>query len=1165
MSKSDLNLNLGLHPTIRIYYFSGSSIDAVPPVLSFEDPSEINYFTFPNTSEVVTSSQRYKDGFHSLVWKWKPGDELKVKLGRRLTGKYSGIKVWIYRTERSDGKLDISLRDSNISRTGKAVLRFDFSLNFTGWRAAWVALRENSLVKHDIGYNEITFKSPDESISSQSICMDLLCFCPKISFETRDRIVPPINGSVYNIRNVWQQTYRWSLVVPPSVDPKTPLSIKEKRQLLDLDLIEKRLINWFANESVSPLEYEGFAKIRWEKIVGSGFQNACLYLKKLNITVHQDGTITGSPLFARRSTFVHSRESVGRNKYLHDVVQHVLFPLALDYYFSVNSQSMHEQIIKELASLNSLSSKRSALMRITKGNEEFTEVLLSELSNSEVTVTQQDVEKSLRYLNKEKLDTIFLILEYIRDQGWTEGSAMGSLDHEMNNAGSGFINSLFLLRNELAQVEKLDKLLNTMKWYNDFGEIYQNNFEYTGTTADRIRTLMFYRLQIILMSRRETINDKRVKLRDMFAYIRYCNNALSANPALMGMFKPDFSCFHHLGIYGSSYTPEALTVSSMISYLLDGTSFSFDCQSKDNIRNSLLSKQRIAIKYSLPNSISGRFPGYSRVALIKMITAYAYFSIRPQNLTNSGKLQGVELSSDMAMIGVFVRLYDLDNPKVVTYLSAPFNKRIDYTSSIGSLQLLQALCKKAKQAHIHAAIPDTGHWVYNFAALSLHRRNSWAVSVKGFGRYIWDYESGEDQNVYGLYQSHGALQISNSEESLLAYDVEHGWDWTRVPGTTTIKLRLDEMIQPYKCYNRYFQHSNLVGSVLLTSKYEHLSNGVFAMRFRRPVYGEDSKKISFSFRKSVFFYNSLIVCLGSEITASDGEPRVAQTTLFQDKMLTNFSNIYLNGETRWLSTDYTQLINDSAVLLDTNSNGYYIPKGYFVNVTISDQQSRTSSGLNVSNAVYAVAWFDHGVNPVSATYEYAILVSTNASGIENLRAMQTSRSPIYEVLVKNSAAHVVRFMADKVGDKVTYGYAFFQANSISLAEGPLVNVSSDCIIMVEVDQLNYTNINLSISSPNLHYNATKVLNSSADANINECYYMKSQPVTRSVLLRKPVFLEGVLVNGKAIKESQYGHYVVVESDNLQHEESGGRIIVFMALINGESVQANLKTVKNIKV
>lgn len=115
----------------------------------------------------------------------------------------------------------------------------------------------------------------------------------------------------------------------------------------------------------------------------------------------------------------------------------------------------------------------------------------------------------------------------------------------------------------------------------------------------------------------------------------------------------------------------------------------------------------------------------------------------------------------------------------------------------------------------------------------------------------------------------------------MAYDVEKGWDWTRVPGTTTVKLSLDEMVQSYM---RHYQHSKLVGSVLQTSKNPNFSNGVFAMRFRQPdgiTAANMKKNIEFTFRKSVVFYNSLIVCLGSDIAVKNSEPRLTQTTIFE--------------------------------------------------------------------------------------------------------------------------------------------------------------------------------------------------------------------------------------------------------------------------------------------
>ena len=65
---------------------------------------------------------------------------------------------------------------------------------------------------------------------------------------------------------------------------------------------------------------------------------------------------------------------------------------------------------------------------------------------------------------------------------------------------------------------------------------------------------------------------------------------------------------------------------------------------------------------------------------------------------------------------------------------------------------------------ISAEKSPEGHWSKNFAALSVHR-------------YLWEYESSSRENVYGLFASHGALLVANSERDLEVHDVKNGWDW----------------------------------------------------------------------------------------------------------------------------------------------------------------------------------------------------------------------------------------------------------------------------------------------------------------------------------------------------------------------------------------------------
>ena len=303
----------------------------------------------------------------------------------------------------------------------------------------------------------------------------------------------------------------------------------------------------------------------------------------------------------------------------------------------------------------------------------------------------------------------------------------------------------------------------------------------------------------------------------------------------------------------------------------------------------------------------------------------------------------------------------------------------------------------------------------------------------------------------------------------------------------------------------------------------------------------------------------MIVCLGSDIHAKNSEPRRTQTTLFQDKYITGISSIYINGDTKWLSKNFSRLINDSAAILDTNGNGYYIPKGSSVDVVISLQNSKTNDGKTPTNARYATVWLDHGVNPLSESYEYAILVAADASCIDALRTDQTSGSPRYEVLYKNSAAHVVRFVDNTDTSSITYGYVFFD-KSAQLAEGPVTDVTAECIVMAEIDSPDFSQMNLSISSPDLNYNTTKVLNTTSNNGINEYFYMRSQPVKISVFLTRSVVLQKMIVNGKPVARSRYDHFAVVNPDDPQHPTSGGSEIVFLYLVNGESVEVFLTNV-----
>ena len=65
----------------------------------------------------------------------------------------------------------------------------------------------------------------------------------------------------------------------------------------------------------------------------------------------------------------------------------------------------------------------------------------------------------------------------------------------------------------------------------------------------------------------------------------------------------------------------------------------------------------VSVKYSSPNSVSGRFPGFDRAILAKSFPAYAYFAASAPSLEMDGSL-GEITTLDAENIKMFLRLYD---------------------------------------------------------------------------------------------------------------------------------------------------------------------------------------------------------------------------------------------------------------------------------------------------------------------------------------------------------------------------------------------------------------------------------------------------------------------------------------------------------------------------
>ena len=662
--------------------------------LDFEDPRQRNCFVSSRGS-ISLSTLKAKNGAASLKLESDASGTSEFRYARP-SGSYiqgtdllrGGIKMWIYKTTAVIGRaMEVRLIDT-IRSTRSRVGTFNVDMAYEGWRGIWVSYdeckeRRDSLNRRaKITRVDFVFNHHD------TIYIDLLELVPNLAFQSRDKIVPPFTtfGSKYDYRDFWQQSYRWSQKRPfPSsatINASKSLSIAH---------IENRLRNWYCDETTTTYDFIGPLEQRWNTLKKS-IDKAQNEYDRLDF--NPSGTvITGPPLFCLKCT----RGSTMYSSTIHTrkfsfVMTNILQPLAIELHLKSRPDEITRTLTEETPKLK-LRRNRKALVRICGKNTARQNEFHNHLKSQSKPYTEAKVRLSLQHINQARLQRIFNVLDYLKDQGWADGSALGSLYMEMLRSSAGFIHSLFLLKDTLATTPayktRLINLINAAKWYHDFGEVYQSPFEYKGTTADFMITRMLSRLIIVLAMPTDTAAEQEARQRDMDALNKWMENALTINTALGGVIKPDYTGFHHATFYGSAYVPDALHTVAQVQYLIEGTNFELSAQAKHNLQKSLQNLRITAVKYSTPSSVAGRFPDYSQAVLASDLPAYAYISVSYPGSLPPTPAKGIHISDLNSNAGMFERLYEPSNVVVAKNLASGWIKAgKSYFNTLGSLQLM---------------------------------------------------------------------------------------------------------------------------------------------------------------------------------------------------------------------------------------------------------------------------------------------------------------------------------------------------------------------------------------------------------------------------------------------------------------------------------------------
>ena len=670
----------------------------------------------------------------------------------------------------------------------------------------------------------------------------------------------------------------------------------------------------------------------------------------------------------------------------------------------------------------------------------------------------------------------------MRDQGFAEGSSLGSLSHQMLN-GSEYMHAAFLMAHAINDASDPDttseNLIDTMKWYSDFGEIYQRRYEYHGTTADRVRTFILFKLLTILSMPESNNIEKLKKIRDMTKLKMLMDNSLIKNEGTFGLLKPDFLGFHHQFYYGGTYVPDALHTMSYITYLLDNTAFQLSDESKLNLERALEFQRIVAVKYSVPPSVCGRHPFYDRVQLANNIPSYLYLAVESPTINQNNQLRSIQLKPNSNASGIYKCLVtpaiNCSCPKTTCPLTRLCNGgtgAIVYLNTLGGADMIANVGSLLRHPQCAEASPR-GNWAKNYAALSVHRRGDWAVTVKGFNHYVLGPERYTDENVFDLFGAHGAILIANDEEALKTKNVDRGWDWTKIPGTTAIEMTDDEIRVTRS--SRYRNKKALAGGISFygTRGGAHYSNGVFGMDFKMPNYTAQRRSVlaghSFMFKKSVFFLDNILVCLGTHIKSSVPNKTIV-TSLFQDTWTRSSSSappfmankFYCNnGNSRMMKYNF----NTDTILVDRNGNKCYIPASVSNQLKFHRKVQQTStaqSGKRNGSGTYCKAWFDHGVTPLNANYNYIIEVNAVAKphGHTNDTGNEIDTGDC-DIIQQTDKVNTVKHWS-------VSGHVIFDEIANIPNECPVTSASEPCMIMTKLTP--NQKLEISISFPQMNLN-----------------------------------------------------------------------------------------------
>lgn len=614
------------------------------------------------------------------------------------------------------------------------------------------------------------------------------------------------------------------------------------------------------------------------------------------------------------------------------------------------------------------------------------------------------------------------LIRYMLDQGFAGGSMMENMSH-VGYRVRRINDAILLMQAPLKEAGLWQQAFDAVAWYNTLEQIWQPISE-NVSNVDHAKTRVAFILGIILH-----IDDADTRIQYLNGYKKHLETWLTMYSRGENGLKPDFSSFHHNTHY-PGYVYGAIGSISQAVENLQNTSFAISQSKLDTLIKIVNSYNVQHANRDMPISLSGRNP-FSTPSLASSLLSLA------------------NTTGDIGFHQAYNRLFQPN----------------DTTANAG------------QEAN------PWGFWQFNYRPMGTYRADNWVANIKGLSKYFWGSEIYKDANRYGRYQSYGSIIINyqlpdNEHNSAVSVKgstgyTEQGWDWNKIPGTTSKHLSWADLVAA-KPRQDEWNDKAFAGALRFDKQNDALVYVDHAIEGECGIYGLDFKQRgstspthddSFTFKKSMFACDGMIVALGSGINSDDSQNTIA-TNLFQQSLIDAPQLLVENGADKTGNNYSSTLTADRNWLIDMYGTGYYVKNGGNVEVRIQNQDSPNHKYNDINNLTsgdFASAWIDHGKAPQAVKYDYVI--KPNASKMDMFRlAMNVQMQQSYLVLQQDDNAHIIRF-----DQRITEGYVVFNPSD-NLA-GSYVKATDTPLLIVADPQAN-GKVHLSLSNPDHNFTAS---------------------------------------------------------------------------------------------